>query len=184
MSKPYCRCGLSQVQIGTLNVVELVMERPKGRVEKAHMGVTIIQLRWSFSILLSCRFTSTSIPSMAQWLTSPCLPPCGNAFHKTATKTHQGLCFSSTASQSSLGYYFIWFLPLEETCNSNTLQINILFRLTLAFYIQSCDKEKTLNTFVVSASLTNASAPIQDLYEDIKVKLQHLTPNTVGAIVL
>lgn len=36
-----------------------------------------------------------------------------------------------------------------------------------------------LNTFVVSASVTNASSPIKDLVEDVKVTLQHLIPNKV-----
>ncbi|KAI9548200.1 hypothetical protein NQZ68_010419 [Dissostichus eleginoides] len=35
-----------------------------------------------------------------------------------------------------------------------------------------------LNTFVVSASVTNASAPIKDLDEDVEVMLYHLIPNT------
>ncbi|KAF3841062.1 hypothetical protein F7725_006924 [Dissostichus mawsoni] len=36
-----------------------------------------------------------------------------------------------------------------------------------------------LNTFVVSASVTNASAPIKDLDEDVEVMLYHLIPNTL-----
>ncbi|KAK5858800.1 hypothetical protein PBY51_002915 [Eleginops maclovinus] len=36
-----------------------------------------------------------------------------------------------------------------------------------------------LNTFVVSASVTNASSPIKDLDEDVKVTLHHLIPNTL-----
>uniref|UniRef100_A0A3B4GCH3 Adhesion G protein-coupled receptor G4b n=1 Tax=Pundamilia nyererei TaxID=303518 RepID=A0A3B4GCH3_9CICH len=38
--------------------------------------------------------------------------------------------------------------------------------------------DQTLNTFVVAASVTNASCPIKDLEEDIEVTLQHLIPNT------
>ncbi|XP_013877695.1 adhesion G-protein coupled receptor G4 [Austrofundulus limnaeus] len=34
-----------------------------------------------------------------------------------------------------------------------------------------------LNTFVVSASVTNATSPIKDLTEDVKVTLHHLNPN-------
>lgn len=44
--------------------------------------------------------------------------------------------------------------------------------------------DQTLNTFVVAASVTNASCPIKDLEEDIEVTLQHLIPNTVGEVVL
>uniref|UniRef100_A0A3Q3K2V5 Uncharacterized protein n=1 Tax=Monopterus albus TaxID=43700 RepID=A0A3Q3K2V5_MONAL len=36
-----------------------------------------------------------------------------------------------------------------------------------------------LNTFVVSASVTNASSPIKHLDEDVKVMLHHLIPNTL-----
>ncbi|XP_068187778.1 adhesion G-protein coupled receptor G4-like [Antennarius striatus] len=36
-----------------------------------------------------------------------------------------------------------------------------------------------LNTFVVSASVTNVSSPITNLKEDVKVMLHHLTPNTL-----
>lgn len=48
-------------------------------------------------------------------------------------------------------------------------------------YFQSSQKEQILNTFVVSASVTNASSPIQDLAEDVIIMLHHLTPNTVGS---
>lgn len=41
-----------------------------------------------------------------------------------------------------------------------------------------------LNTFVVSASVTNASSPVKDLDEHVKVMLQHLTPNTVRSVAL
>uniref|UniRef100_A0A3Q3A7J1 Adhesion G protein-coupled receptor G4b n=1 Tax=Kryptolebias marmoratus TaxID=37003 RepID=A0A3Q3A7J1_KRYMA len=37
-----------------------------------------------------------------------------------------------------------------------------------------------LNTFVVSASVTNASSSIKDLPEDVKVVLYHLTPNKLN----
>uniref|UniRef100_A0A3Q0QRS9 Adhesion G protein-coupled receptor G4b n=1 Tax=Amphilophus citrinellus TaxID=61819 RepID=A0A3Q0QRS9_AMPCI len=40
-------------------------------------------------------------------------------------------------------------------------------------------KGQTLNTFVVSASVTNASCPIKDLAEDVEVTLHHLIPNTL-----
>ncbi|KAM6969984.1 adhesion G-protein coupled receptor G4 [Aplochiton taeniatus] len=38
----------------------------------------------------------------------------------------------------------------------------------------------TLNTYVVSASVRNATSPITDLSEDIKVTLRHLIPNTLA----
>lgn len=44
--------------------------------------------------------------------------------------------------------------------------------------------EQTLNTFVVSASVTNASSPIKGLDEGVKIVLQHLAPNTVGPTAL
>uniref|UniRef100_A0AAZ3R2U3 Adhesion G protein-coupled receptor G4b n=1 Tax=Oncorhynchus tshawytscha TaxID=74940 RepID=A0AAZ3R2U3_ONCTS len=39
---------------------------------------------------------------------------------------------------------------------------------------------KILNTYVVSASVTNASGPIKDLEEDVEVTLHHLTSNPLG----
>ncbi|XP_041707498.1 adhesion G-protein coupled receptor G4 isoform X1 [Coregonus clupeaformis] len=39
---------------------------------------------------------------------------------------------------------------------------------------------KILNTYVVSASVTNASGPIKDLEEDVEVTLHHLMSNTLG----
>ncbi|CAJ1063563.1 adhesion G-protein coupled receptor G4 [Xyrichtys novacula] len=55
-------------------------------------------------------------------------------------------------------------------------------RITFQFFglpelFKTSQKGATLNTFVVSASVTNASSPIKDLVEDVKVTLQHLTPN-------
>ncbi|CAF92807.1 unnamed protein product [Tetraodon nigroviridis] len=41
-------------------------------------------------------------------------------------------------------------------------------------------KGRALNTFVVAASVTNRSAPIQNLDDQVNVTLYHLTPNTVG----
>uniref|UniRef100_H3DLJ0 Adhesion G protein-coupled receptor G4b n=1 Tax=Tetraodon nigroviridis TaxID=99883 RepID=H3DLJ0_TETNG len=40
-------------------------------------------------------------------------------------------------------------------------------------------KGRALNTFVVAASVTNASAPIQNLDDQVNVTLYHLTPNTL-----
>ncbi|XP_074528571.1 adhesion G-protein coupled receptor G4 [Halichoeres trimaculatus] len=55
-------------------------------------------------------------------------------------------------------------------------------RVTFQFFgipmlFKTSQKGAMLNTFVVSASVTNASSPIKDLVEDVKVTLQHLTPN-------
>ncbi|XP_044077831.1 adhesion G-protein coupled receptor G4 isoform X2 [Siniperca chuatsi] len=57
-------------------------------------------------------------------------------------------------------------------------------RVTFQFYgipmlFKSSQKGQALNTFVVSASVTNASSPIKDLEEDVKVTLHHLIPNTL-----
>ncbi|KAG7220093.1 hypothetical protein INR49_008987 [Caranx melampygus] len=51
-------------------------------------------------------------------------------------------------------------------------------RVQFQFY--SSQKGHTLNTFVVSASVTNATAPIKDLDEHVKVTLHHLIPNTLS----
>ncbi|XP_047234267.1 adhesion G-protein coupled receptor G4 isoform X2 [Girardinichthys multiradiatus] len=56
-------------------------------------------------------------------------------------------------------------------------------RIQFQFYanqliFKSKQKKPVLNTFVVSASVTNASSPIKDLNEDVKVMLHHLQPNT------
>uniref|UniRef100_UPI0037E99C34 adhesion G-protein coupled receptor G6 n=1 Tax=Semicossyphus pulcher TaxID=241346 RepID=UPI0037E99C34 len=56
-------------------------------------------------------------------------------------------------------------------------------RVTFQFFgipmlFKTSQKGAILNTFVVSASVTNASSPIKDLDEDVKVTLQHLIPNT------
>ncbi|CAK6957240.1 adhesion G-protein coupled receptor G4 isoform X1 [Scomber scombrus] len=53
-------------------------------------------------------------------------------------------------------------------------------RIQFQFYgIPELFKGQILNTFVVSASVTNATFPIKDLKEDIKVALHHLTPNNL-----
>uniref|UniRef100_A0A3B5A6H7 Adhesion G protein-coupled receptor G4b n=1 Tax=Stegastes partitus TaxID=144197 RepID=A0A3B5A6H7_9TELE len=55
-------------------------------------------------------------------------------------------------------------------------------RVQFQFYgipqlFRSSQKGQILNTFVVSASVTNASSPIKDLTEDVKVMLYHRIPN-------
>ncbi|XP_035807231.1 adhesion G-protein coupled receptor G4 [Amphiprion ocellaris] len=57
-------------------------------------------------------------------------------------------------------------------------------RIQFQFYgipmlFKSSQKGQILNTFVVSASVTNASSPIKDLTEDVKVTLHHRIPNTL-----
>ncbi|XP_034746737.1 adhesion G-protein coupled receptor G4-like [Etheostoma cragini] len=57
-------------------------------------------------------------------------------------------------------------------------------RVKFQFYgipmlFNSSQKGMALNTFVVSASVTNASSPIKDLDEDVRVTLHHLIPNTL-----
>ena len=49
------------------------------------------------------------------------------------------------------------------------------------YYYFESQQGQILNTFVVSASVTNATSPIKDLEEDIKVRLHHLIPNDVGS---
>ncbi|CAG5872189.1 unnamed protein product [Menidia menidia] len=49
------------------------------------------------------------------------------------------------------------------------------FGIPLLF--KSSDGGQVLNTFVVSASVTNSSQPIKDLAEDVEVMLQHLKTN-------
>ena len=44
---------------------------------------------------------------------------------------------------------------------------------------QSSQQGAVLNTFVVSASVTNVSCPITQLDEDVQITLHHLLPNTV-----
>lgn len=53
--------------------------------------------------------------------------------------------------------------------------------LSHTYYIplQSRKPGQILNTFVVSASVTNASSPIKDLPEDVQVTLHHFKPNKV-----
>ncbi|XP_024921756.1 adhesion G-protein coupled receptor G4 [Cynoglossus semilaevis] len=57
-------------------------------------------------------------------------------------------------------------------------------RVQFQFYgipmlFKSSHRSQILNTFVVSASVTNASSPIKDLDEDVEIRLHHLTPHTL-----
>lgn len=61
--------------------------------------------------------------------------------------------------------------------------VTILLHSCLNNCFQGSEKGRVLNTFVVAASVTNASTPIQNLDDQVKVTLYHLTPNTVGPAV-
>ncbi|XP_040006974.1 adhesion G-protein coupled receptor G4 [Xiphias gladius] len=72
---------------------------------------------------------------------------------------------------------------LQHSFPQNSLNQS-LPRVQFQFYgipmlFKSSEKGQTLNTFVVSASVTNASSQIKDLDEDVKVTLHHLIPNTL-----
>ncbi|XP_053298039.1 adhesion G-protein coupled receptor G2 [Pleuronectes platessa] len=49
----------------------------------------------------------------------------------------------------------------------------------LPMLFKSSERDRTLNSFVVSASVTNTSSPIKDLDEDVRVTLHHLIPTTL-----
>ncbi|XP_056911388.1 adhesion G-protein coupled receptor G4 isoform X2 [Takifugu flavidus] len=51
------------------------------------------------------------------------------------------------------------------------------FGIPLLF--RGSEEGRVLNTFVVAASVTNATTHIQNLKEDVKITLYHLTPNTL-----
>ncbi|XP_041864482.1 adhesion G-protein coupled receptor G4-like isoform X2 [Melanotaenia boesemani] len=64
----------------------------------------------------------------------------------------------------------------QQGVNQNKSRIQFQFYGN-QFLFKSNHKGQILNTFVVSASVTNASSPIKDLDEDIKITLHHLKPN-------
>ncbi|XP_055370578.1 adhesion G-protein coupled receptor G4-like [Betta splendens] len=77
------------------------------------------------------------------------------------------------------------FISLPSVLQHNFPQESLSHnpRVQFQFYgipglFKSSQKGKMLNTFVVSASVTNASSPVKDLHEHVKVMLRHLTPNT------
>ncbi|XP_054482374.1 adhesion G-protein coupled receptor G2 [Anoplopoma fimbria] len=64
--------------------------------------------------------------------------------------------------------------------SSNQSQPRVKFQFFgIPMLFKSSQKGQYLNTFVVSASVTNASSPIKDLDEDVKVTLHHLIPNII-----
>ncbi|XP_034539462.1 adhesion G-protein coupled receptor G4 [Notolabrus celidotus] len=64
----------------------------------------------------------------------------------------------------------------ESSFNQNPPRVTFQF-FGIPMLFKTSQKGATLNTFVVSASVTNASSPIKDLVEDVKVTLQHIVPN-------
>ncbi|KAM6907206.1 adhesion G-protein coupled receptor G2 [Xenentodon cancila] len=65
----------------------------------------------------------------------------------------------------------------QQDPNQNPPRVQFQF-YSIPLLFNSSQEGQMLNTFVVSASVTNASSPITDLAEDVKVTLQHLIPNT------
>ncbi|XP_029304335.1 adhesion G-protein coupled receptor G4 [Cottoperca gobio] len=66
----------------------------------------------------------------------------------------------------------------ENSSNRSPPRVKFQF-YGIPMLFKSGQNERILNTFVVSASVTNASFPIKDLDEDVIVTLHHLTPNTL-----
>ncbi|PWA22771.1 hypothetical protein CCH79_00002423, partial [Gambusia affinis] len=63
----------------------------------------------------------------------------------------------------------------QNGLNQNQPRIQFqFFANPLLFKYQVNEKEPFLSTFVVSASVSNASSPIKDLHEEVKVMLHHL----------
>ncbi|XP_027886413.1 adhesion G-protein coupled receptor G4 [Xiphophorus couchianus] len=66
----------------------------------------------------------------------------------------------------------------QNGLNQNQPRIQFQFYANpLLFKYQVNEKEPFLSTFVVSASVSNASSPIKDLHEEVKVMLHHLQPS-------
>ncbi|GLD71162.1 adhesion G-protein coupled receptor G4 [Lates japonicus] len=86
--------------------------------------------------------------------------------------------FNSTVAFISLPSALQHSFP-ENNLNQSPPRVQFQF-YGIPLLFKSSQQGQTLNTFVVSASVTNASAPIKDLDEDIKVTLHHLIPNTLS----
>ncbi|XP_070700181.1 adhesion G-protein coupled receptor G4-like [Pempheris klunzingeri] len=84
--------------------------------------------------------------------------------------------FNGTVAFISLPSALRHSFPLNSSNQSPPRVMFQFFGIPMLF--MSSQKGRTLNTFVVSASVTNASSPIKDLEEDVKVTLHHLVPNT------
>ncbi|XP_074468028.1 adhesion G-protein coupled receptor G4 isoform X2 [Sebastes fasciatus] len=83
--------------------------------------------------------------------------------------------FNSTVAFISLPSVLQHNFP-QNSSNQSPPRVKFQF-YGIPMLFKSSQKGQTLNTFVVSASVTNASSPIKDLEEDVKVTLHHLVPN-------
>lgn len=68
----------------------------------------------------------------------------------------------------------------QSTENQTSPRIQFQFFGVPWLFKQNSLNGLILNTFVVSASVTNSSAPIRDLEEDVRIMLRHLTPNNLN----
>ncbi|KAK2882115.1 adhesion G-protein coupled receptor G6 [Channa argus] len=84
--------------------------------------------------------------------------------------------FNSTVAFISLPSVLQRNFP-QKSMNQNLPRVQFQF-YGMPLLFTSSQKGQTLNTFVVSASVINASSPIKNLDEYVKVMLQHLIPNT------
>ncbi|KAG8008076.1 Adhesion G-protein coupled receptor G4, partial [Nibea albiflora] len=85
--------------------------------------------------------------------------------------------FNSTVAFISLPSVLQNSFP-QHSLNQSPLRITFQF-FGMPMLFRSNQKGQSLNTFVVSASVTNASSPIKNLDDDVKVTLHHLIPNTI-----
>uniref|UniRef100_A0A3B4WYT0 Adhesion G protein-coupled receptor G4b n=1 Tax=Seriola lalandi dorsalis TaxID=1841481 RepID=A0A3B4WYT0_SERLL len=85
--------------------------------------------------------------------------------------------FNSTVAFISLPSALQHSFP-QNSLNQSPPRVQFQF-YGIPMLFKNSQKGQTLNTFVVSASVTNASSPIKDLDEDVKVTLHHLIPNTL-----
>ncbi|XP_069001741.1 adhesion G-protein coupled receptor G4 [Embiotoca jacksoni] len=85
--------------------------------------------------------------------------------------------FNSTVAFISLPSALQHSFPKQDL-NQNLARVQFQF-YGIPMLFKSSPKEQTLNTFVVSANVINASSPIKDLIEDVQVTLRHLIPNTL-----
>ncbi|XP_030294724.1 adhesion G-protein coupled receptor G4 [Sparus aurata] len=83
--------------------------------------------------------------------------------------------FNSTVAFISLPSVLQHSFP-QNSWNQNPPRVVFQF-FGIPMLFRSSENGQTLNTFVVSASVTNASAPIRDLEEDVTVTLHHIIPN-------
>nr|XP_033502591.1 adhesion G-protein coupled receptor G4 [Epinephelus lanceolatus] len=67
----------------------------------------------------------------------------------------------------------------QDSSNQSPARVKFQF-YGIPMLFKSSQEKHILNTFVVSASVTNTSSPIKDLDEDVKVMLHHLKPNTLN----